>query len=169
MRGERRRGRKREAKRERERSPTVIPHGTKRREDARARVMYADCKSAIMSLSRVYANPQHRRSRSVSTLDLRSSRSSFSSSYSSSSSSCRSSYAKKCGRPGVHRTRRFTPTESVPRAMAWRGTIISVDYAIITRPGGGGSGHLMPLTRPRKGLLEPTPKGYAGPLPPRRA
>lgn len=54
-------GRKREAKRERERSPTVILHGTKRREEARAPVMYADCKSAIMSLSRVYGNPQHRR------------------------------------------------------------------------------------------------------------
>lgn len=54
-------------------------------------------------------------------------------------------------------------------AMAWHGTIISVDYAIITRPGGGGGGHLMPLTRPREGLPEPTPKGYAGPLPPRGA
>lgn len=50
-------------------------------------------------------------------------------------------------------------------ATAWHGTIISVDYAIITRPGGG---HLMALTRLREGLPEPTPKGYAGPLPPRR-
>lgn len=38
------------------------------------------------------------------------------------------------------------------------GTIISVDYAIITRPGGNGGGHLMPLARPRGGLPRARPR-----------
>lgn len=165
-------GRKREAKRERERSPTVILRGTKRREEARAPVMYADCKSAIMSLSRVYGNPQHRRgvpAPSLRSISVPPAPLSPPLSYLP-PRHVASSYAKKCGRPGVYTERGDSLfTESVPRAMAWHGTIISVDYAIITRPGGGGSGHLMPLTRLRKGLLEPTSKGYAGSLPPRGA
>lgn len=81
-----------------------------------------------MSLSRVYANPQHRRSRSVSTLDLPRS---FSSS--SSSSSCRSSYAESV--EGLVYTERAAIRSYGKRiATAWHGTIISVDYAIITRP-----------------------------------
>jgi len=56
--------------REKERSKPLAGEA-KGRGGARARIMYADCNSAIMSLSRVYVHPQHRRSRSVSTVDLR--------------------------------------------------------------------------------------------------
>lgn len=62
----------------------------------------------------------------------------------------------------VHTTARGVGIRDLFLRKARRdGTIISVDYAIIVRPGGSG-GHLTPLTRPRGGFSEPTPEGLRG-------
>jgi len=64
------------------------------------------------------------------------------------------------GRRGTHAWRGVRG--SLLRKGRRDGTIISVDYAIIARPGGGG--HLVPLTRPRgrpSRRCRP-PRGYAG-------
>lgn len=150
---------------------------TRARARASARVIYADCKSAIMSLSRVYANPQHRRSRSYTSprstpsslpLVLLHIASFFSSScFFFTSLTSLSSFRPATALPLSASVERLVYTQrclcdSFLRKAYRDGTIISVDYAIITQPSGGG--HFMPLARPRRGLPWPTPKGYVGPL-----
>lgn len=134
-------------------NPTTIPRGTERRRDARsrARVMYADCKSAIMSLSRVYANPQHRRrSRFVSPPPSPPPR------------PARSSFPAAWKRPAACTEVRGM-RDSFLRKLYRDATMISVDYAIIGRVGGGLS--YASRTARRTATAE-TPKGYnAGSLP----